>query len=346
MKLERIRELETIFEILKPDLTRNNKWIHQELENTSTISTNFEPKNKQPRTFSSDFSQFCQLKLFETNSTFTNQLKPDYFWSNFIHLSNETGNPELLTSLTCIKPFSITRRLVLNPNIIFSTSFDTFQRNKNFKHIQPFRHFSNWFELNLNLNLFDFFLRTAQPHVLFQSYFVIFKSIFHIFESHPLGIRTELIKNSKNNQVQTKFTSFQDCRPFPKGSNHFQSQTKSPTLATNQIVDMIIQFIFLLAFTISSDFLRPLFKLFVVWLIITHDWFHASQNVYFCLFFFIVRLAISKLASASVCACRAHVYCVMCIGNPKIDLCEHVYYLCTQLFEYVRKSCVVLEDMR
>jgi len=125
LKLERIRELETTFEILKPDLTRNNNSIHQELENTSTISNNFEPKNKQPRTFSSDFSQFCQLKLFETNSTFSNQLKPDYFWSNFIHLSNETGNPELLTSLT--KPFSITRRLLLNPNIIFSTSFDTFQ---------------------------------------------------------------------------------------------------------------------------------------------------------------------------------------------------------------------------
>jgi hypothetical protein len=87
LKLERIRELETTFEILKPDLTRNNNSIHQELENTSTISNNFEPKNKQPQTCSSDFSQFCQLKLFETNSTFSNLLKPDYFWSNFIHLS-------------------------------------------------------------------------------------------------------------------------------------------------------------------------------------------------------------------------------------------------------------------
>ena len=136
--------------------------------------------------------------------------------------------PELLTSLTCFKPFSIRRRLVLKPTIVFSTSFDTFQRNKHFKHIQPFRHFSNWFELNLNLNLFDFFLRTAQPHVLFQSYFVIFESIFDIFESHPLGIRTELIRNSKNNQVQTKFTSFQNSSPFPKGSYHFQSQTNPP----------------------------------------------------------------------------------------------------------------------
>jgi hypothetical protein len=182
LKLERIRELETTFEILKPDLTRNNNSIHQELENTSTISNNFEPKNKQPQTCSSDFSQFCQLKLFETNSTFTNQLKPDYFWSNFIHLSNETGNPELLTRLTCFKPFSITRRLVLNPNIIFKQVLTrNFQRNKNFKHIQPFRHFSNWFELNLNLNLFVFFLRTAQPHVLFQSYFVDFPKHFSDF---------------------------------------------------------------------------------------------------------------------------------------------------------------------
>ena len=46
--------------------------------------------------------------------------------------------------------------------------------------------------------------------------------------SHPLGIRTELIRNSKNNQVQTKFTSFQNCWAFPKCSNHFQSQTNPP----------------------------------------------------------------------------------------------------------------------
>ena len=34
------------------------------------------------------------------------------------------------------------------------------------------------------------------------------------------------------------------------------------------------------------------------------------------------------------------------IGNSKIDLCEHVCYLCTQLFKYVCKSCVFLEKIR